>query len=606
MKTSLRLFAFVAFLALIATPSFAVCLTEPNFDVNGNVVTDGSGRVYASGFRDFWRNNFDKDFADYGLLFEDAKDRTCSVWAAQALRWKVEDTLNDANGRNHTHVAGYTGLGPYQNWLEGGHVLLILSAALQIGGHGDMTSALDAKLQQVITSFTSNPHSPYGLTTPCGIGTFWKDVPGVATSDTCMDDHAIGAAALAWVAAYQHKRGNTASRNTNIANAKTALNAAFSVSDSICINDPLITPLNAAGRGPCNVDNPANIVSVLTRANKTQRGFTYSFNRGQNQVYGFGLLASISAALIGLEEADATDINGNPVAKDGNGNPIAPVYLTDAQKQISAALLREAQRSTPSSGDYFYGHLGGVGNCRTFNASAVPTNGQPCADSAHRPRFYSLGGAAEAGVAPNTFFGKYVGIAPSTSVYDPQSAVDLTSAFTFDKFVWGDFTKNPETANNLHYGRGVWYGNLGYYWHTIHPSRNNFDGEPVAGQIRGRLSATYDDNNPIGFIDGITPTGVAYGWTCDKDVPATSIAIDFYSGGVAGTGAFAGRSYASFASEPAINTLCSGGTAHRFSYQLPAWTQGQTIYPYGLDGTWRGFTLLTRSSGSCPPAGCQW
>lgn len=608
MTTTLRILGLVALLASLGAPAFAVCLTEPNFDAGGNVVYDGLGRTYASGFRDFWRNHLDKDFADYGLLFEDAKDRHCSQWAKQSLKWKVEDTLARATGRTHTHVASYTNLGPYQNWLEGAHVLLIMATALELGGHGDMTSALDSKLQQAINSFTNNPWAPYGLTTPCGIGTFWKDVPGVATSDTCMDDHAVGAAALAWVAAYQNKRGNVASRNANIASAKTAIDRAFSLSDSICLHDPNVA-MSASGRGPCNVTDSAQIVSVLTRA--VNPGWTYSFNRGQNQVYGFGLLASISAALIGLEEADAPDINGNPIVKDANGNPLPPVYLTAAQKAISVALLKEAQRSSSSNGDFFNGHLSGApaGNCRNFATSGgfvTWTDTNPCADSAHRARFYSLGGAAAPSIAGSTFFGKYIGVTPSTTVFDPQRNVTLTNAFTFNRFLWSDFTKNPETAGGLHYGRGVWYGNLGYYWHTIHPDRNKFQTEPVAGQIRGRLAATYDDYDPIGYIDGITTTGVAFGWSCDRDIATTYVAVDFYAGGVPGVGAFAGRANASFSSEPAVNALCGGGTAHRFSFQLPAWTKGQTIYPYGLDVTWRGYYLLPPSSPACPPAGCSW
>jgi hypothetical protein len=593
-------------MATFSTSAFALCLTEPN-TFNGVVLYDADGtRQYASGFKDVWRNNLEQDLGDYGLIFEDAKDRNCSQWARQALGWKLDDTFADAQDRPY-QFGGWNDIDPFQNWMEGSHVVMIMPAALQIGGHGDMTSALDGKIQSVISYFTNYPHLPYGQSGNCGIGTKWRDVAGSFTSDTCMDEHTIGAAAYAWIAAYQNKRGNTASRNSNITAAKNAINAAFSLSDSICLHDPTVA-MDGNGRGPCNVTDPSQIVTVLTRV--TNAGWTYSFNRGQNQVYGFGLLASVSAALIGLEEADATDIYGNPVYKDGNGNPIAPVYLTDAQKKIAGALLKEAQRSsTPSTGDYFNGHIGGTGNCRNFsNSGSTVTwvNGAACADSNHRARFYSLGGAADPTNAPNTFFSKYVGITPATTVYDPQMNVNISNAFTFNRFLWTDFTKNPITAGSLHWARAVWYGNLGYYWHTIAATRNQFNTEPAAGQIRGRLSATYDDHEPRGWIDGISSTGVASGWSCDRDVPLASNAVDFYAGGVPGVGTFILRATANYTSEQAVADDCYGGFAHRFSVQLPNWTKGQTIYPYGLDITWRGFALLPPSNSSCPSSGCTW
>jgi hypothetical protein len=604
---TIRLCFFIAVVALISTSAVADCLTQPII-INGVVQYDPDGtRKYASGFKDYWRNDLEKDFADYGLLFEDAKDRNCSLWAKQSLGWKIDDTLARATNRTHTHNAAWTNVGPYQNWLEGAHVNMIMPTALQIGGHGDMTSALDAKIQSVITSFTNNPNRPYGQNTlgQCGIGTFWKDLDG-NTSDTCMDEHTVGATAYAWIAAYQNKRGNTTSRDNNITSAKTAINSAFSLDDSICLHDPNVA-MSATGRGPCNVTDPTQIVSVLTRFSNP--GWTYSFNRGQNQAYGFGLLASVSSALIGLEEADAPDIYGNAILKDSNGNPIAPVYLTDAQNKIAVALLKEAQRSsTPSTGDYFNGHLGGTGNCRNFGVSGGSVywqDGKSCADSLQRARWYSLGGAADPTVAPNTFFSKYIGVTPSTTVYDPQGNVTISNAFTFNRFLWTDFVKDPATASSAHWARAVWYGNLGYYWHTIATTRNQFNTEPTAGQVRGRLAATNDDYDPIGYIDGITSTGVVYGWSCDKDLPNTSIAVDFYAGGIPGVGTYAGRTTALYSSESAINTLCSGGTMHRFSAQLPSWTQGQLIYPYGLDATWRGYYLLPPSTG-CAGGYCSW
>jgi hypothetical protein len=440
-----------------------------------------------------------------------------------------------------------------------------------------------------------------------------------------MDDHSIGATAHAWIAAYQNKRGNTSSRDANIAKAKTAIDDAFSIdgtpdvinsisygpNNGICLHDPATFNPTADpnGRGPCNVSNPSNIISVLSNG-----GRTYSNNRGQNQVYGFGLLASISAAIIGLEEADAPDINGNPLQKDTNGNPLPANYLTAAQKKIMEALLNEAQRKSDPSGDFFKGHLDSSGlaaTCANFaNTGGTVTFNEwnQCADSNHRPRFYSLAKPADPTIAGHTFFSKYdPGFTIPTQVTDAPdwSRTQPQNAFQFDRFLWSDFNTNPEVTN-LHYGRGVFYGNLGYYWHTIHPDRNLFQTPPSGYQIRPLLAAKNDEYNPIGYIDGITPAGAAFGWTCDQDQGSVSIAVDFYAGGVPGTGTYAGRTIANFSSESAINNLCTSGVAHRFEFQLPGWTQGQTIYPYGLDVTWRGFTLLLPSSPACPPGGCSW
>jgi hypothetical protein len=87
--------------------------------------------------------------------------------------------------------------------------------------------------------------------------------------------------------------------------------------------------------------------------------------------------------------------------------------------------------------------------------------------------------------------------------------------------------------------------------------------------------------------------------------PRSVRAVDFYAGGIPGVGTYAGRTTALYSSESAINTLCSGGTMHRFSAQLPSWTQGQLIYPYGLDATWRGYYLLPPSTG-CVGGYCSW
>lgn len=81
---------------------------------------------------------------------------------------------------------------------------------------------------------------------------------------------------------------------------------------------------------------------------------------------------------------------------------------------------------------------------------------------------------------------------------------------------------------------------------------------------------------------------MASGWSCDQDVSGKSVHVDIYAGST-----LAVHAIANGGSETAVNNACGGGTAHRFSVQLPSWTQGQTIIAYGLDYTWFGFTQLT-------------
>jgi hypothetical protein len=116
--------------------------------------------------------------------------------------------------------------------------------------------------------------------------------------------------------------------------------------------------------------------------------------------------------------------------------------------------------------------------------------------------------------------------------------------------------------------------------------------------VNPREYMPFDTLNPIGYFDQISANGLAAGWTCDQDAPAHSNRVDFYSNGT-----FTAFAYATLPSEPAVNNLCGGGTAHRFLAQLPASARGTTITAFGLDYTWYGLTQLP-----CSTAGsaCSW
>lgn len=111
------------------------------------------------------------------------------------------------------------------------------------------------------------------------------------------------------------------------------------------------------------------------------------------------------------------------------------------------------------------------------------------------------------------------------------------------------------------------------------------------------------DYAPIGWFEGISPTGVARGWTCDQDAPDVSLRIHFYTS----SSQFIGSYTANLASEAAVNDECGGGTAHRFSVQLPSWIKGQYIVVYGID-TMQGSSFLPATAeAGCPYVGyCTW
>jgi hypothetical protein len=80
-------------------------------------------------------------------------------------------------------------------------------------------------------------------------------------------------------------------------------------------------------------------------------------------------------------------------------------------------------------------------------------------------------------------------------------------------------------------------------------------------------------------MDGISPTGVAMGWVCDKDAPQVSSRALLTTG----SGTQIGVYTADQSSEQAVADQCGGGTHHRFSAQLPFWARGVPIYAYALD-----------------------
>ena len=266
---------------------------------------------------------------------------------------------------------------------------------------------------------------------------------------------------------------------------------------------------------------------------------TLSVNGGrQLPHYGFGLMTSIFSALQALE------IAGEPYSWRTQDEPIAE------------GLFNEIRLHTDQYGS-FTGNTCLQPNGSSFNlvSCAGPDN--------YVPNLYNLGPA----------YTHYFSFTPSTGY----------KSITFNS---GLFSRTTSTAYNAHfsYGRYAAYWDMGADW--LPDNAPDFPG---------------DSNDPIGYFEGISSTGVAQGWTCDKDVVNRQgrIKVDFYIDGSFPPDA---EGWADASSETVINNLCDGGYAHRFWVQLPTYTKGYNVTAYGLDFTWYGATTLT----CLQSGGCKW
>ena len=121
-----------------------------------------------------------------------------------------------------------------------------------------------------------------------------------------------------------------------------------------------------------------------------------------------------------------------------------------------------------------------------------------------------------------------------------------------------------------------------------------------------------DTGEVLGVIDGLDGSGAntsIVGWACGKWL-TTSIYVDLYLNGPAGTGQFIGRFVANQSSEPAVAQTCgSTGANHRYSIPLsPSVLQsnhGQRIYVHGISPTGLSNDLLSDSGMFVVPSPAQ-
>jgi len=271
---------------------------------------------------------------------------------------------------------------------------------------------------------------------------------------------------------------------------------------------------------------------------------TISFNHGQQMPsYGFGLMTSIASAVMGLKASG-----------------YAYSFNYPDQWTIAKALMKEMQAHVDSSNafknDCYAISRDGAG-VYSFDPS------RPCGGpDGYKPGMYAL----------FTFYNQQFNGIPQYN----EPGVYQSNYFNSSLF-------DTSSTSMQFFGmaRYVVYGKHGYSWWVTTPEW-----------------MPRDLYNPKGYLEAISSTGLAQGWTCDQDAPTKSNVVDLYATNTKVTNIVRADS----GSEAAIASECNGGNYHRFWIQLPSWTKGQTITAYGLDYTWFGFTQLP----CLQPGGCKW
>ena len=376
---------FVLFLsahALAATPG-AACETD---------------RV--ENFSEAFRSSVNPDLNDYGLLVIDGGKAECVDRARERLLQKLRNTLAVTHHLDEKREI----VGPYQGWLEGVHVTLIFTAAMEIHGLGAMTSELDAELQRVRDSYRFRRDADCGYS-----GDRWKRY------NTCMDDFSVAASSFAWIAAYEYRRGRDKQPYAGLAAEMIA--RSLDSNESVCLHAPYSS---LSSPSACNATHQ----DLMTR-----KAVLISLNHGQQSIpYGFGLMTGVAAAELGLLYAE-----------EGYS-------LTLRERLIALALYDEARFKTTESGDHFRKDC--ATNLRFENGAWLRDDVADCGESlGYRPRMYPLWDYYRLRVD-----------APAGSLPSQVPA----GRFIFNEFDSSLFSSSPTSFHNA--GRMVMYGDLAYRW----------------------------------------------------------------------------------------------------------------------------------------------
>jgi hypothetical protein len=465
----------------------------PAFALSGACVIQSFNRTFSSdGF---------SQLNDFGRILSDADNPSCAANAASVLTDKLKAT----------RLADYDWFG--DDWLDGNYVAMVLAAADRIGQHGYMTPALDAELQWVANTFQVVGEPLNG----CGLD----------QTDNCLDGNSAVAAGYGWIAAYRWHHndptGATSARN----DAKTYIDASFA---SVCLRRL------STGVGPLCETGTATPEMV-----RLGQAYTWSWNLGfQFPAYGFGLMTSIAAAVLGIE---------------GSGQGYS---FSQPNRDVAVGLFEETRRVVDAapSPDVWTQCVAPQGSGSAWNFTLATADcGGPAPQ--YQPEMYAL----------RPFYQAELNYTPPTTGY--QSSYLRASHFNTSP----DPAARPDWFG---YGRYVFYGELGSGWWATR---------------RGYMPM--DAYEAKGFLDGIDGGRVARGWACDQDVPTKSVRVELRVGSAVVTGV------ANQPSDGGITTECGGGTAHRFAIQLPTGTVGQFVTARALDYTY-GQTDL----GCLQPGGC--
>ncbi|HEV7239007.1 MAG TPA: hypothetical protein VGQ36_07165 [Thermoanaerobaculia bacterium] len=365
--------------------------------------------------------------------------------------------------------------------------------------------------------------------------------------NTCMDDLVGTASGYAWMAAYMKQRPNrwtTTQVNAKIALAEQYLHKALKPvsaaepTNGICLRDKTVT---SGSFTPLCTGTDSEL--ALNTAE------TFTVNHGRQKLhYGFGLMTSVASAKLGLEVAGSS------------------FYFYTEEKRIARALMEEVSRHfDPATRNYK------TNDCiRRLDTNGVITYpAADCGDGYH-PDMMEL----------RAFYDTRIGDTPTGN----YTSEDLNLGF-FDLSDQWDWVNSVKTdTEHFSYGRFETYAIQSFAWYVSNPARTWMPG---------------DAYNPSGWVDGVSPTGVATGWACDRDMTTGRTLVDFYADNGA---TYVATATANEYSGSAYAAQCGSGTAHRFTLQLPGSSQGKVLRAWALDYTWYGITEL----GCSQSPTCSW
>jgi subtilisin family serine protease len=122
------------------------------------------------------------------------------------------------------------------------------------------------------------------------------------------------------------------------------------------------------------------------------------------------------------------------------------------------------------------------------------------------------------------------------------------------------------------------------------------DGAPNTLLTQSPRTFTLTNQRPIGYLDAISPAGVASGWTADRDTPAQALTVHVYADCDRGPCRYAGATTADRPRPDLNQPPLSLPGPHGFQFTIPAFLrdgQPHTLYVFGLD-SWSDPALSAR------------